>query len=97
MKCFNGKPHHAPDKATTKFTALNLLVIRRIAVLREGFDGFFQDASVASGASKWLAIEATARTDVCAAICLRLIDLSAANSQAMKQTHAESDDISDLE
>jgi hypothetical protein len=83
VKCFNGKPHHAPDKATTKFTALNLLVIRRVAVLREGFYGFFEDASVASSASEWLPVESTARANACAPVRLRLIDFSAADGQPM--------------
>ena len=97
MERFNRKPHHASNKATAKFTTLKLIINRSAAVLRECFNGLFQHATIASRAAKWTSVEATSSTDVGSAIRFFLINLPAATRQTMKQAHAESDYVPNLQ
>jgi hypothetical protein len=57
MKGFNGKPNHAPDKATAKLAALQTFVYWSAAVLRKSFNSIFEDASITASASEGLSIE----------------------------------------
>lgn len=96
MERFNRKPNHASYKATAKFAALQAFVYWSAAVLRESFNSILQDASVTAGASERLSVEWTSRADVCAAICLILTNLAAANRKTVEKAHAEPDDVSYL-